>query len=94
MHTSLTHRSKNTSGSSRQGNSISFEEASQEYKLTEKGLQFLRVYDEISQMIALDDNKEVTQNPLAHLVSASPSSSVYSRLAAGNERSGRSKYSM
>jgi predicted transcriptional regulator len=36
---------------------ISFEEESQEYKLTEQGLKFLRVYDEISDIVSLDKNK-------------------------------------
>ena len=36
---------------------ISFEEESQEYKLTEQGLRFLRVYDEISQIVSLDGSK-------------------------------------
>jgi predicted transcriptional regulator len=36
---------------------ISFEENSQEYKLTEQGLRFLRVYDEISDIVSLDNNK-------------------------------------
>jgi predicted transcriptional regulator len=44
---------------------ISFEEESQEYKLTEQGLKFLRVYDEISDIVSLDKNKtseRVTQS--------------------------------
>lgn len=36
---------------------ISFEDGSQEYKLTEQGLRFLRVYDEISQIVSLNNNK-------------------------------------
>ena len=36
---------------------ISFEEKSAEYKLTEKGLRFLRVYDEISSIVSLDGSK-------------------------------------
>lgn len=72
---------------------ISFEEESQEYKLTEKGLRFLRVYEEISSMVSLDDSKAVSEKPLAHLVSASPSSSPDGRVAADNDRSGRAKYS-
>ncbi len=36
---------------------ISFEEGSQEYKLTEQGLRFLRVYDEISEIVSLNNNK-------------------------------------
>jgi predicted transcriptional regulator len=36
---------------------ISFEEESQQYKLTEQGLKFLRVYDEISDIVSLDKNK-------------------------------------
>jgi predicted transcriptional regulator len=36
---------------------ISFEEESQEYKLSEQGLRFLRVYDEISDIVSLDNNK-------------------------------------
>jgi predicted transcriptional regulator len=36
---------------------ISFEEDSQEFKLTEQGLRFLRVYDEISDIVSLDNNK-------------------------------------
>jgi predicted transcriptional regulator len=36
---------------------ISFEEESQEYKLTEQGLRFLRVYDEISEIVSLNNNK-------------------------------------
>jgi predicted transcriptional regulator len=36
---------------------ISFEEESQEYKLTEQGLKFLRVYDEISDIVSLDNSK-------------------------------------
>jgi predicted transcriptional regulator len=35
---------------------ISFEEESQEYKLTEQGLKFLRVYDEISEIVSLNNN--------------------------------------
>jgi predicted transcriptional regulator len=35
---------------------ISFEEESQQYKLTEQGLRFLRVYDEISDIVSLDNN--------------------------------------
>ncbi len=35
---------------------ISFEEESQEYKLTEQGLRFLRVYDEISEIVSLNGN--------------------------------------
>jgi predicted transcriptional regulator len=35
---------------------ISFEEESQEYKLTEQGLRFLRVYDEISEIVSLNNN--------------------------------------
>src|ERR1700756_4850876 len=35
---------------------ISFEEGSQEYKLTEQGLRFLRVYDEISEIVSLNNN--------------------------------------
>ena len=33
----------------------SFEEGSQEYKLTEQGLRFLRVYDEISEIVSLNN---------------------------------------
>lgn len=36
---------------------ISFEDGSQEYKLTEQGLRFLRVYDEISEIVSLNNNK-------------------------------------
>jgi len=36
---------------------MSFEEESAEYKLTEQGLRFLRVYDEISQTVSLDGTK-------------------------------------
>lgn len=36
---------------------ISLEEGTQEYRLTEKGLRFLRVYDEISEMVSLDGGK-------------------------------------
>lgn len=36
---------------------INFEEGSQEYKLTEQGLRFLRVYDEISEIVSLNNNK-------------------------------------
>src|SRR5580704_11262985 len=35
---------------------ITFEEGSQEYKLTEQGLRFLRVYDEISEIVSLNNN--------------------------------------
>jgi predicted transcriptional regulator len=34
---------------------ISFEEGSQEYKLSEQGLRFLRVYDEISEIVSLNN---------------------------------------
>jgi predicted transcriptional regulator len=34
---------------------ITFEEGSQEYKLTEQGLRFLRVYDEISEIVSLSN---------------------------------------
>ena len=39
---------------------ISFEEESQQYKLTEQGLKFLRVYEEISEIVSLksDVNSE------------------------------------
>ncbi len=36
---------------------ISFEEVSAQYKLTEEGLRFLRVYDEISKVVSLDGSK-------------------------------------
>jgi predicted transcriptional regulator len=36
---------------------ISFDEESQEYKLTEQGLRFLTVYDQISEIVSLDSNK-------------------------------------
>jgi predicted transcriptional regulator len=36
---------------------ISFSAENGEYKLTEKGLHFLRVYEEISEIIALDGAK-------------------------------------
>jgi len=43
---------------------ISFEEESQEYKLTEQGLKFLRVYDEISEIVSLNNknSEKVTQS--------------------------------
>jgi predicted transcriptional regulator len=34
---------------------ITFEEGSQEYKLSEQGLRFLRVYDEISEIVSLNN---------------------------------------
>jgi predicted transcriptional regulator len=36
---------------------LSFEEESQQYKLTEQGLRFLRVYDEISGILSVDGVK-------------------------------------
>jgi predicted transcriptional regulator len=42
---------------------ISFEEDSQEYKLTEQGLRFLRVYDEISDIVSLDNGKMSERAP-------------------------------
>jgi predicted transcriptional regulator len=42
---------------------ISFEEDSQEFKLTEQGLRFLRVYDEISDIVSLDNNKTSEKLP-------------------------------
>jgi predicted transcriptional regulator len=36
---------------------LSFEEEGAEYRLTEKGLRFLRVYDEISAMVSLNGAK-------------------------------------
>jgi predicted transcriptional regulator len=36
---------------------ISFEEESQQYSLTQEGLRFLRVYDEISDIVSLDNSK-------------------------------------
>jgi predicted transcriptional regulator len=36
---------------------LSFTEETQEYKLTEQGLHFLRTYREISEVVALSDNK-------------------------------------
>ncbi len=36
---------------------ISFEAESAQYKLTEQGLHFLRVYDEISGIVSLDGSK-------------------------------------
>jgi len=43
---------------------ISFEDGSQEYKLTEQGLKFLRVYDEISEIVSLNNknSERVTQS--------------------------------
>jgi predicted transcriptional regulator len=38
---------------------VSFEQVSGEYKLTAEGLRFLRVYDEIAQMVSLDGNKSI-----------------------------------
>lgn len=42
---------------------ISFQEESSEYKLTEQGLKFLRVYDEISEIVSLNSKSSdrVTQ---------------------------------
>jgi predicted transcriptional regulator len=37
---------------------ISFEEESQQYKLTEQGLRFLRIYDEISDIVSLNKSSE------------------------------------
>jgi predicted transcriptional regulator len=34
-----------------------FQEETQEYKLTEEGLRFLTVYDQISEIVSLDNNK-------------------------------------
>jgi len=42
---------------------ISFEEESQQYKLTEQGLRFLRVYDEISDIVSLDSKKSESVTP-------------------------------
>jgi predicted transcriptional regulator len=42
---------------------LSFEEESQEYKLTEQGLKFLRVYDEISDIVSLNNNKSTERVP-------------------------------
>lgn len=36
---------------------ISQEEGTQEYKLTEQGLRYLRVYDEISEIVSLNSPK-------------------------------------
>ncbi len=36
---------------------IGFDERRGEYKLTEQGLRFLRVYEEISKIVALDGSK-------------------------------------
>ncbi len=36
---------------------MSFEEESAQYKLTEQGLHYLRVYNEISQIVSLDGTK-------------------------------------
>jgi predicted transcriptional regulator len=36
---------------------IAFEQKTSEYKLTQQGLRFLKVYEEISKIIALDGNK-------------------------------------
>jgi predicted transcriptional regulator len=36
---------------------LSFEEETAQYKVTEKGLRFLRVYDDISEMVSLDGIK-------------------------------------
>jgi predicted transcriptional regulator len=36
---------------------ITFDEKSSEYKLTDQGLRFLRVYEEISKIVALDGSK-------------------------------------
>jgi predicted transcriptional regulator len=42
---------------------ISFEEESQEYKLTEQGLRFLTVYDQISEIVSLDGKKSENVTP-------------------------------
>jgi predicted transcriptional regulator len=42
----------------RDRNLISFEEGTQQYKLTEHGLRFLRVYDEISEIVSLNGKSD------------------------------------
>ena len=36
---------------------MGFDEKTSEYKVTEQGLRFLRVYEDISKMVALEGNK-------------------------------------
>ena len=36
---------------------LGFDEKTSEYKLTEQGLRFLRVYEDISKIVALEGNK-------------------------------------
>jgi predicted transcriptional regulator len=42
----------------RDRNLIRFEEGTQQYKLTEQGLRFLRVYDEISEIVSLNGKSD------------------------------------
>jgi predicted transcriptional regulator len=42
---------------------ITFEEGSQEYKLSEQGLRFLRVYDEISEIVSLNNKSSERVTP-------------------------------
>ena len=44
---------------------ILYEEGVQQYKLTEKGLHFLHVYEKISELIYLAKTPEVTEHPNA-----------------------------
>ena len=44
---------------------IRYEEGSAIYKLTQKGVQLLRVYEDISDMITVNDQKNSTTSPLA-----------------------------
>ena len=49
---------------------ILYEEGVQQYKLTEKGLHFLRVYDEISELVTLKNNNNNRQpNQMASISS-------------------------
>jgi predicted transcriptional regulator len=45
---------------------LTFEEESQQFKLTEQGLKFLRVYDEISEIVSL--NNRPSERATASLV--------------------------
>jgi predicted transcriptional regulator len=42
---------------------ILYEEGVQQYKLTEKGLHFLHVYEKISELISLAKTPETTEHP-------------------------------
>jgi len=42
---------------------LAHDEDTGEYKVTEQGLRFLRVYEEISRIVSLDDNKSENISP-------------------------------